>query len=217
MHPAIKVFAPHKLVPGLAADSNREVTHQFRQIADAIDGVITAITVPVSELKTASGYVVKMGEVARVNPPAAGLTITLPPVTESNEGDECAICVTSVASGGSVVVGAVDGAKINGATTLTLSAVGIYVFTSLGGSFEGWTTPPVGGGGGLSPPVALTDLQNIGDETFLGNTSGAPAPPSALNLSSLAGTGLTWNSGTNALDASASGGTDPRIFAWFGV
>jgi hypothetical protein len=210
-------FTAKASIPKLEKEAERAILEQFRAIAAAL----TALEAPsqvVTPLKFGD-YVAHVGELVRAVPPAAGMRVLLPAGSEQNDSESVRVAIESVASGGSVTV-AVAGATqlINGATTIVIPTVGLTEFVSLGKS--GWSAA-ASGGGGLTAPVALTDIAAIADETFLGNVSGAPAPPSAINLSSLAGTNLTWNSALNRLDASGGGGaaamTDATITVAYGA
>lgn len=58
----------------------------------------------------------------------------------------------------------------------------------------------------IAASVALSKLANAPADTVVGNITGAPAAHVDVPLSSLAGTGLTYNAGTHKFDVSASGG-----------
>lgn len=60
--------------------------------------------------------------------------------------------------------------------------------------------PGVASTGTTVGPGSITP---IADETFLGNVSGVVAPPSAIALSTLAGTGLTWDAVGNNFDVTS--------------
>lgn len=140
----------------------------------------------------------KFNSVIPCIPQASGVDIVFPAAT----GDTQNRWIDVVKNGGGNIRLRPTGGRIQGSTLVTLTTNGSYRYKS--DAQGGWWTHP-SSTGGLSPPVALTDLQSIADETFLANVSGGAAPPSAVNLSSLAGSGLTWNSGSNALDVSAAG------------
>lgn len=197
-------------LPGLPKGAEREIIAQFRAIEHALDEVqgIERNATPVLNVLS---YQAKAGELVLLEGRAGGTLVTIPPGSSFNIEQTIRVAlVGGVLSPGVTIsiVGRVG--TIDGAATFTLASRMLVELTSVGE--RGWAVTCCGGSGGLTPPVALTDLQNIADETFVGNVSGAPAPPAAVNLSSLAGTGLVWNSGTKALDVSGGGGfTLPQI------
>lgn len=197
-------FKAPAVIPGLEQEPNRALIKAFGAVALELARAL-AQGLTATSLKTAD-YTAELGELVIVVPPAAGMRVLLPAGTKPTRAARVQVAVLSVASGGTVTVAVVGGTQpIDAALTKTLSSAGLTEFACSGTT--GWSATGSGGGGGLTP---------IADESFLANVSGAPAVPVATLLSSLAGTGLAWNPATNALDA-AGGGTDPRIFAWWGV
>lgn len=198
-------FSPPRSIPTLKADAQRVLLASLTAIGIDLRQALSG-GLQVTPVQTADGLA-SFGQLILCAPPAGNMRALLPKGTLTNKSGRVLIGVLSVGSGGAVVVSVTGGEQtINGASTVTLSSVGLFEFMCCGAN--GWLQLGGGGGGGGLTPIA--------DETFLANVSGAPAVPVAVNLSSLAGTGLVWNAGTNALDASG-GGTDPRIFAWWGV
>jgi hypothetical protein len=199
-------------IPGLPAEASQELV----SIQDGLLALIAELrqeAVGETSDSKVTKYSARYNEFIRCLPPTAGLDITFPAADTKTPNRW--IWILKV-GGGDVRLKAVSG-NIQGVTTVqTLTTNGLYIYQSDG--LNSWWTTVGGGGGGLTPPVALTDLANIADETFLGNVSGAGAPPSAILLSSLAGTGLTWNSALNRLDASGGGAasmTDATITLGF--
>lgn len=197
-------FQAPKTIPGLAQESDRALHKALVAIQQDL-GKALEPPLDITDVKTAD-YTAQFGELVLALPPAAGMRVLLPAATPTNKSGRVQIAVLSVASGGSVIAQVVgDIQTINDTATMTMASAGLTDLVANGSS--GWSATAAGGGGGLTP---------IADESFLANVSGAPAIPVATLLSSLAGVGLAWNPATNALDA-AGGGTDPRIFAWWGV
>jgi hypothetical protein len=217
-------FRTKQSLPELPKGAERAIVEQFRSIQADLDDIrgpqrsTTAVT--------ASDCLVRVGELLLAAPPAGGMNIGIPPATQQNISRTLRIAVVGgVLSPGATV--SIIGGKgtINGTPTLTLTSRGMTELTSVGDS--GWVAVAVTTGGGGLPPdgdygditvsgagtvwtvdagaVAVGDLANIADETFVGNVSGGAAPPAALALSSLAGTNLVWNSALNRLDASGGG------------
>lgn len=217
-------FRAKQSLPELPKGSERALVEQFRSIQADLDDIRGPQRSTSAVI--AADCLARVGELLLAAPPASGMNIGIPPSTQQNISRTLRIAVV----GGSLSPGAtvsIIGGKgtINGAATLTLASRGMTELTSVGDS--GWVAVAVTASGGGLPPdgdygditvsgagtvwtvdpgaVAVGDLANIADETFVGNVSGAPAPPSAIALSSLAGTNLVWNSALNRLDASGGG------------
>jgi hypothetical protein len=150
-----------------------------------------------TDTKTAA-YSARFNETIPCQMPAAGGALTFPGAGVATADKWIEVIVKG---GGPVKVQPTSG-LVQGVASESLTTPGRYMYRSDG--LTSWWRVAAGSGGGLSPPVALTDLQTIADETFLGNVSGGVATPSAIALSSLAGTGLTWNSALNRLDAAGA-------------
>lgn len=187
-------------IPGLPKEATKEIVAIQDAILEALAELRQEAVGSTTDSKQTRTYSARYNEFIRCLPAAAGLDIVFPPA-DSKTATRW-IWILKV-GGGNVRLKATSG-KIQGVTTVqTLTTNGLYIYQSDG--LDSWWGTVGGGGGGLTPPVALTDLQTIGDETFLGNVSGAAATPSAIALSTLAGTNLTWNSVLNRFDAAAGG------------
>lgn len=126
-----------------------------------------------------SDYAAGYGETVRLDPPAAGLTVTLPPPIPARVADRVTLLVLS--DDGAVTVECTDG-LVSGAASLALTAgVGLVEFALDGET--GWFAPVV------SPSL----LAPQADDTGLRNVSGATAPPAAEALSAWVGSGIRYN------------------------
>ncbi len=197
-------FQPPPTIPGLSNESDRAVTFAMGRIGQDLDQ-LRAAGLKLTTIQT-TDYTALPGQVVRTRPPAAGLKVLLPAVAAPNGVPFVWISVEDVSSGGVVKVAVTGGTqKVNGASTLSLSSVGLTALVGIPG--VGWLATGSGsGGGGLTPPVALSDLANGAADSVVGNITGAPAAHVDVPLSSLAGTGLTYNSGTHKFDVSGGSG-----------
>jgi len=233
--------APASL-PNLPEGSERVIIEAFRGIQQTLDTlqVVQRNSRPVVQ---AAAYQARAGELVLIEGRTGGTLVTIPQGSSANVEQKIRIAlIGGVLSPGVTIAIVQRMGTINGNATLTLTTRGIVELTSVGD--RGWVavfTSAGGGGGGLPPDgaygditvsgggtvwtvnsgaITIGELANIADETFVGNVSGAPAAPSAIALSSLAGTNLTWNSALNRLDASGGGSvsmTDATITVAYGA
>lgn len=196
-------FQAPKTIPGLEQEPDRALAKVFTALQNELRELGAAQLVTPTKF---AAYTPDLGEFVRITPAAVGVPLLLPKSTVTNAGKYILIGIESVASGGTVTLSVSGGTqKVNNAATVTVSLAGLVIAYSTG---VAWVcTLLTTGGGGLTP---------IADDSLLANTSGAPAVPVATTFASLAGTGLSWNAALNRFDVTVTG-TDPRIFAWFGV
>jgi hypothetical protein len=197
-------FQPPKVISGLDPEPNRILVAAFNDVGNDL----TALARPnenVTPVQTGN-YVAKIADLVRAIPPAAGMSVLLPGSTVANAGSRIRIAVESVVSGGKVTVGVSGAQLINAATLATLTSVGFTEFISLGPK-DGWSAIAVPGPG----TIPLSSLAVQASDTFVGNVSGAPASPVAVNLSTLAGAGLVF--GTHTLDVTAGAGASLVVSA----
>ena len=232
-------FKFRKALPELPKGAERALIEQFQAVEAALTE-IQGVQRNATPVLNVPAYMAKAGELVLLEGRAGGTLVTIPAGSSFNVEQTIRIgLVRGVLTPGVTIAIVGRAGTINGAQTVTMTARGLVELTSVG--TDGWLAVAAGGGGGGLPPdadygditvsgagtvwtvdpgaVAVGDLANIADETFVGNVSGAPAPPAAINLSSLAGTNLTWNSALNRLDASGGGSasmTDATITVPYG-
>lgn len=153
-----------------------------------------------SDTKQSGTYAVKFYERVRVSPAAAGVDLIFPAAIPTTQNAWIEVLVLKA---GNVRLRPTGG-NIQNAALLTLTAVGFFYFQSDGVS--GWWMQPASTGG-LSPPVALTDLAAIADQTWLGNVSGGVATPSALNQTQMKTYIGVFGAATTGLVPASGGGT----------
>jgi len=185
-------------IPGLPSQATKEII----AIQDGLLALIAELrqeAVGETSDSKVTKYSARYNEFIRCLPPTAGLDITFPAADTKTPNRW--IWILKI-GGGDVRLKAVSG-NIQGVTTVqTLTTSGLYIYQSDG--LNSWWSTVGGGGGGLTPPVALTDLASIGPDQFLGNVTGG-GPVTAINLSTLAGTNVTWNAALKRFDVSAGG------------
>lgn len=185
-------FVPPAHIPGLDKEAHRVIVQALRSIA----ADLKTLHAPAFMTSAVTGdRQCALDELVRCIPPAGGMKLSLPRATLQNQARAIRVAVEAVASGGSVMISVVGGQRVGDAAVLVVDAVGVVELVSLGPA--GWGVLGASSSGGLTP---------IADESVLGNVSGAPAVPAALLLSSLAGSGLTWNGATNKFDVSGGAG-----------
>lgn len=196
-------FQAPKTIPGLDPEPDRAIGKAFAAIQQELARALVEKLV-MAELKT-SNYSAKLNEIVPVTPPATGVLLLVPEGTAANQGAVVLVAVTSVASGGSVTVAVAGGQqRVNGASTLGLSSVGLTYLLSLG--LRGWLAISGGGAASLAAVLAVgnttsgTDVViSTGDELIFGN--GAPVRPG--NIRSALAQLLIAGDNNVAIDAGA--------------
>jgi hypothetical protein len=181
--------------PGVSQDATRELIGLQDDLQRDTTALRQETVGSTTDTKTA-GYSARLNEAVRVLMPAAGGTIVFPEAGTATVDKWIDVLV--LAGSGPVKV-APTGKQVDGSATVTLTTAGRYSFRSDGIS-SWWRATNGVSGGGLSP---------VADETVLANVTGAVAVPVAVALSSLAGSGLVWNSALNQFEASGGGGGAP--------
>lgn len=158
-------------------------------------------------------YAARYNESIRSLPPTAGTTMTFPPADSTTQNRWIEI----MKLGGGALTIRPTSLLIDGAASVTLTTAGLYSYRSDGGT-SWWRAASASGG--LSPPVALTDLQQVTGPTLLGRVSAlgsilaltAAQFTSIINLFTAALSGTVPASGggtTNFLRADGSWAAPP--------
>lgn len=219
-------FRARPALPELPKGAERSIIEQFRQIQAVLDQ-LQGPQRSASPALNAASYAAKPGELVLVEGIAGGTLVMLPQGSPANIEQKIRVVLVGGVLSPGVTIAIAGSGTIDGSPTATMTARGLIELTSVGE--RGWSKVSAASGGSTLPPdgtygeitvsgagtlwtvnagaVLVSELGPIADETFVGNVSGAPAAPSAINLSSLAGTNLTWNSALNRLDASGGGGS----------
>lgn len=209
--PVAVPFAAHPTIPGLPPEASRSVTHQFKRVeAELIElNKLQEITPLIS-----ADYLATVNQLIRINIPAAGMRILLPPASDANHGKLVSMAVEG--SSGSLTVNVVGGVQlINGVASVTITSPGLYEAKAI--HEGGWVVTPISSGGGgesLAATLVIGAATGGTDMDFTGGSelqmAGDPGVAGEVLTSGGPGVSPTWA-------PAGGGGTDPRIFAWWGV
>lgn len=163
--------------PGIAVQAVKELLGLQDDLAGEARALREESIGSTTDTKSAN-YAAHFNEVIRVLPPAGGMAITFPGSTPKTQNKWIEVLKLG---GGTCTIVPTSG-TVMGAPTFPLTLSGFYYFKNDG--TDGWWIQP-SSGGGLSPPVALTDLQGVPAATWLGNITGGVAPATANTLAQL--------------------------------
>lgn len=184
--------------PGLAAQAIKELIGLQDDLSADNTSLRAEAIGSTTDTKTAQ-YSAKFNERIRVLPPTAGMSLVFPASTSKSQNK----WIEVLKLGGGTCTIIPTGGKVMGSASFPLTLSGFYYFQSDG--LDGWWIQP-SASGGLSPPVALTDLATVPNQTWLGNISGGVAAATANTLAQLKTYIGNFGVGSAGLVPNTSGG-----------